>query len=79
MEHERQEAPDGAREVTIDELRSFLADPGATVVDVLTPEAYRAAHIPGSISLPLAEIEARAAEVLPDREKPVVVYCAADT
>jgi rhodanese-related sulfurtransferase len=40
------------------------------LIDVRSPAAYRAAHLPGAISLPHREITA---DVLPDG--PIVVYC----
>jgi len=49
------------------------------VVDVLPPESYATAHIPGAISLPVDEIAARAREVLPDLGAEIAVYCARDT
>lgn len=44
-----------------------------TVLDVRPPEEFRAGHIRGAISLPLAEIKRRLAELPRDRE--VVAYC----
>lgn len=45
------------------------------VVDVLTRESYSKEHIEGAISLPLSEIEKRAAKIL-DKDDTIVVYCA---
>ena len=45
------------------------------VVDVRGTDAFEAGHIPGALSVPLAEIEGRAAE-LKDLKKPIVLYCA---
>ncbi|WP_188118539.1 rhodanese-like domain-containing protein [Thermoclostridium caenicola] len=45
------------------------------MVDVRTPEEYREKRIPGSILLPDYEIRGRAAEVIPDRNARIVVYC----
>lgn len=44
-----------------------------TVLDVRPPEEYRAGHIPGALSVPLAELERRLAELPRDRE--IVAYC----
>jgi len=46
-------------------LERLLFDPDVTVVDALPREAYRAGHIPGTYSLPVAEIHARALRELP--------------
>ena len=48
----------GARRVTIDadSLRSELRDKSVRVIDVRRGEDYRLDHIPGSVSLPLADL-----------------------
>ena len=46
---------------------------GAQLVDVLPAETFQREHLPGAISIPLAEIDS-APERL-DRRRPVVVYC----
>ena len=44
-----------------------------TVLDVRPAEEYRAAHIPGAVSVPLKELENRLASLPKDRD--VVAYC----
>jgi rhodanese-related sulfurtransferase len=44
-----------------------------TVLDVRPSEEYRAAHIPGALSIPLDDLERRLGELPRDRE--VVAYC----
>jgi len=44
-----------------------------TVLDVRPSEEYRAAHIPGAVSIPLGELKARFKELPKNRE--VVAYC----
>jgi len=44
-----------------------------TVIDVRPVEEYRAAHIPGSRSIPIEELERRLAELPSDQD--VVAYC----
>ncbi len=44
-----------------------------TLLDVRPAEEYDAGHIPGAVSVPLAELEARLA-ALP-REREIVAYC----
>lgn len=46
---------------------------GPLVIDVRSPEEYAAGHVANAINLPLAELEARLAEVPSDT--PVVTYC----
>ncbi|MBI2897942.1 MAG: metalloregulator ArsR/SmtB family transcription factor [Deltaproteobacteria bacterium] len=57
------------REVLVDRVRSGAV----TVLDVRPPEEYRAGHLPGALSVPLADLERRLAEIPRDRE--VVAYC----
>ncbi|MFI6564857.1 ArsR/SmtB family transcription factor [Streptomyces sp. NPDC050534] len=64
---------DGAPEVTHDELRARVAAGDAIVLDVRPAEEYRAAHIPGALSIPVEELADRIGE-LPE-EAEVVVYC----
>ena len=61
------------------ELIARLHDPSLTIVNVLPRDAWAAQRIPGSISLPLAEIRERAAAVLPYRNADIAVYCASPT
>jgi rhodanese-related sulfurtransferase len=63
-------------EISREEIQQRLHEPTFTLVDVLPREAYAAGHIPGALSLPVAEIQVRAREVLPDRAAEVAVYCA---
>ena len=61
------------------ELVARLRDPSLTIVDVLPHDAWKTQHIPGALSLPLAEIPSRAATVLPDRNADIAIYCASPT
>ena len=47
----------------------------AQAVDVREPDEYAAGHIPGALLLPLGQLGARAARVLPDRRAALLVYC----
>ena len=64
------------REISRDEINRRLRDPALIVVDVLPQEAYAAEHISGAINLPLAEVDKRALQVLPDRDADIATYCA---
>ncbi len=44
-----------------------------TVIDVRPADEYAAGHLPGAVNIPLAELEARLAELDPDQE--IVAYC----
>lgn len=45
------------------------------VIDVRSDVAWRQGRIPGAVHVPNAELAARAAEVAPDKDADVVVYC----
>jgi rhodanese-related sulfurtransferase len=59
--------------INIAQLHDLIAG-GAQVVEVLPRPSYEKLHIPGAISLPLAELNADTAGQL-DRGRDVVVYC----
>ncbi|MDT8441806.1 MAG: rhodanese-like domain-containing protein [Desulfuromonadales bacterium] len=62
--------------VLLDEARDLLAA-GALPVDARTPETFAAGHLPGAVSVPLAEAEAAIDRLLQStpRALPLVVYC----
>jgi len=66
-------------EVSREELIGALRRGRVTLVDVLPRESFAARHIPGALSLPVADIPTRAAQVLPNRDAPIVVYCGGPT
>ena len=59
--------------VTLVELRRLMEDGAVTVVDVRPREEYEAAHIPGALSVPVAELKGRLRELPKSRE--VIAYC----
>ncbi len=64
---------DGAPEVSREELRARIAAEGVVVLDVRPAEEFLAGHIPGAISLPVAQLADRIGELPDDTE--IVVYC----
>ena len=66
-------------EISQQELYRRLKDRSLIIVDVLPREAYLSGHIPGAISLPLADVDSRAREVIPDRNAEIAAYCASAT
>jgi phage shock protein E len=44
-------------------------------VDVRTPQEFAGGHIAGALNIPLEQLESRWKELLPARDKPVVLYC----
>jgi rhodanese-related sulfurtransferase/DNA-binding transcriptional ArsR family regulator len=64
---------DGLEPIAADELAERMQRGLATVIDVRPIEEFRAGHLPGAVSVPLPELEARLAELPVGRE--VVAYC----
>ncbi len=59
--------------VTPAALRAELSSENPpTLIDVRSPDAYAAGHIPGAINIPGDQLPARVAEI--PRDRPVVVY-----
>lgn len=67
------EARDGMEPVTRRELADRMRDGLVTVIDVRPPDEFALGHVPGAISIPLGELQARLSEFDKDRE--VVAYC----
>lgn len=59
--------------VTLSGLRKLLRDDAVTVIDVRPREEFEAGHIPGALSVPLAELKGRAKELAKSKE--VIAYC----
>ncbi|MDC7292862.1 MULTISPECIES: rhodanese-like domain-containing protein [unclassified Butyrivibrio] len=56
------------------EIEKYKATAGAVLLDVRTEEEYKNGHIPGSINLPVEEIQ-KIEDVITDKNVPVFVYC----
>lgn len=64
--------PDISR-VTLAESKAALDNGSALFIDVRDASAYAEAHIPGSLSIPLAELETRLKEL--DSNQWIITYC----
>jgi sulfur-carrier protein adenylyltransferase/sulfurtransferase len=51
-------------------------DPDAILVDVRGADEWAGGYIPGATLVPLRELTERIADVVPDKTRPVVLYCA---
>ena len=62
--------------ITAEEAKKLMdSEEGCIILDVRTREEYDQGHIPGAILIPNTEIEAKAADLLPDKEQLILVYC----
>lgn len=66
----------GYTTLTIPEAKRLLReDRRAILVDTRSLAEYRKGTLPGSVSIPEAELDRKAPTVLPDRNVPVMVFC----
>lgn len=62
--------------VSYDELQQKLNDKAPIVLlDVRTQEEFDNGHIPGALLLPYDEIDQKALQLLPEKEKEIIIYC----
>lgn len=61
-----------------EDLRERMeSDPDLPVIEVLGEDQFDDFHLPGAVNVPLDDddFEQRIAQVVPDKDQPVVVYC----
>jgi len=61
--------------ISRDALKASIDAGTVTVVDALGGDYYAKQHLPGAVALVLADVDAQASSVLPDRNAPIVTYC----
>jgi molybdopterin/thiamine biosynthesis adenylyltransferase/rhodanese-related sulfurtransferase len=66
----------GVREVTTAEAERMIAE-GAALVDTREPHEWQTGHLPGATLVPPAQVMDEIESVVPERDRPVVIYCAA--
>ncbi len=59
--------------VSLKELRRLIRDGGVTVLDVRPRAEYEAGHIPGALSIPVAQLKRRLGEI--PKKQEVIAYC----
>ncbi|HYX45081.1 MAG TPA: molybdopterin-synthase adenylyltransferase MoeB [Acidimicrobiales bacterium] len=68
------------REVDTDEAERILAErPAAVVLDVREADEYEQGALPGAVHIPRGFLESQIENRAPDRDAPMVVYCAGGT
>jgi len=68
--------PSPVREVTPEEAQTLI-DAGAKLLDTREEHEWRAGHLAGAMLIPPIEVVERVEREVPDKTKPVVIYCAA--
>jgi len=62
--------------ISRDELKAAIDRGEVTVVEALPAMYFEKEHIPGAININHDEIDAKAPELLPDKDAAIVTYCA---
>src|SRR5918911_2599704 len=58
------------------DIREVDTQPAPVVLDVREPDEYEQGALPGAVHIPRGFLEAQVENRIPDRDAPVVVYCA---
>ena len=62
--------------ITSEEAKEIMdTEEGYVILDVREQDEYDAGHISGAILIPYTQIEAKANEMLPDKDQLILVYC----
>ena len=69
-----QESEAAAPRMSLADLKTLADKDGVIVLDIRGEDAYKAGHIPGSVSVPLETVSNRAGE-WKGTKKPIVTYC----
>ena len=67
---------DGYQQISQDEAKEMMDTQEVIILDVREQDEYDSGHIPGAVLLPVGTIdETTAAEVIPEMDSTVLVYC----
>jgi Rhodanese-related sulfurtransferase len=68
--------PETLTTITADDLKDALeSERPPVLINVLSRDAHEARHIPGSVNVPVDDID-RVEDLVPNKDEPIVVYCA---
>ena len=67
---------DGYQQISQEEAKEMMDTQDVIILDVREQDEYDSGHIPGAVLLPVGTIdEDTAAEVIPEKDSTVLVYC----
>ena len=67
---------DGYQQISQEEAKEMMDSQEVIILDVREQDEYDSGHIPGAMLLPAGTIdEATAADVIPEKDSTVLVYC----
>jgi sulfur-carrier protein adenylyltransferase/sulfurtransferase len=67
------------REVSVAEAAGLISEGSPRVIDVRERDEFEQGYIPGAVHIPRGLLESRIEREVPDRDAPVVLYCAGGT
>src|SRR5690606_5120269 len=67
------------REVDTAAAEAAIAVPGTVMLDVREPDEYEQGAVPGAIHIPRGQLESGIENRIPEKDTPVVIYCAGGT
>ena len=62
-------------QITAEEAKKIMDSGEEHILDTREQDEFDEGHIPGAILIPYTEIENKAVEMLPDKDKLILVYC----
>ena len=67
---------DGYQQISQEEAKEMMDTQDVIILDVREQDEYDSGHIPGAVLLPVGTVnEETAAEVIPEKDSTVLVYC----
>jgi len=72
-------ALDQHRMISREEILARLQDRALAIVNVMPADSFKAGHIPGSVNLPVADIQTKARQLLSNFHQEIVVHCSGPT
>jgi rhodanese-related sulfurtransferase len=63
-------------ELTARQADAFIRSEAPLVLDVRTPQEYVRGHLPGSVLIPVQELQHRVGELSEYRDREILIYCA---
>jgi rhodanese-related sulfurtransferase len=65
--------------ITRPELELLIGDGAVQIIDALPESYFVERHLPGAINLTEEDVDARASDLFPDKDAPIVTYCSDNT
>src|SRR4026208_1164650 len=67
------------KETDVNDVQARIQNNGVALLDVREKDEWDEGHLPGATFLPRGFLEVRVEKTVPEKDKPVIVYCAGGT